>query len=357
MIEEHFLLSCIFPWILFDRDGRAVSSNDGTLFGRPSEILEASYIDLGPTLRVGWSCCPKGYAVYANAVPAMPGHTLMLYGLKVAGISTAKGKNETLSLRCNRSDIENYVGSLINTANVIDQTFISLTRSNIHEVRSINKQIYSHSDSIRHYFDTTPNLDKKQHESIRSVVKLSDALRTRSDFLDVIANPELSEANQSKIPVYRNFDMVRKALMRAAEEKCIDMSISGSSTGKILGFGHFHQIPYQLIDNAIKYSPEEQSIQIHISEDDSQIFARVTSVGPLIEKSEETKIFSFSYRGINAARFTEGGTGVGLYFLKHLVENKHGGRVTFYQETQKATSFRSVQCCPTHFHLRFPRAE
>lgn len=353
MIEEHILQTCIFPWILFERDGKVVSANDGILFPRPFNVSEAAYATLKPPIKLGWSASPDGYALYVAAPPHMPGHKLMLYGLKVEGLSTARGKSEKLSIRCSRSDVENYVSLLLQSAVVMDQTFINITRSNIHDVRSINKEIYSNADNLDAYFSSNKDLDRIQHNNVKRIVKLSSTLRTKSDFMDIIANAELAKGKLTKIPVYKNFDMVMRTLFAGATEKNIRMFMSGSSKSDISGYGHFNQIPFLLLDNAVKYSPNGEEIEVRVDEDDSQIFVRISSVGPVVEKYEQTRIFSFSYRGVNAVKLTEGGTGVGLYVLKNLVE-LHGGSVTFFQE-ERHKIIDGILFCPTHFHLRFPR--
>jgi len=87
------------------------------------------------------------------------------------------------------------------------------------------------------------------------------------------------------------------------------------------------QILMNLLDNAIKYSPDGGSIEVKLEEISDRIIIRVNDSGIGIPDKELPRIFERFYRVDKARSRKTGGTGLGLAIVKHLAENL-GGQVT-----------------------------
>jgi len=87
------------------------------------------------------------------------------------------------------------------------------------------------------------------------------------------------------------------------------------------------QILMNLLDNAIKYSPDGGSIEVKLEEISDRIIIRVNDSGIGIPEKELPRIFERFYRVDKARSRKTGGTGLGLAIVKHLAENL-GGQVT-----------------------------
>jgi len=85
------------------------------------------------------------------------------------------------------------------------------------------------------------------------------------------------------------------------------------------------QVFSNLLSNAIKYSPAGDLIQVVLEPGESQVIVSVQDRGIGIPESDCARLFERYYRGSNAAGIV--GTGLGLYFVKTVVE-LHGGQVT-----------------------------
>ena len=81
-----------------------------------------------------------------------------------------------------------------------------------------------------------------------------------------------------------------------------------------------------LIDNALKYTPEGGSIYINVRGDGDRVLINVTDTGMGISSEDLGHIFQKFYRADNSDTRTIGGTGLGLYLVKQRVEAL-GGRV------------------------------
>jgi two-component system phosphate regulon sensor histidine kinase PhoR len=86
------------------------------------------------------------------------------------------------------------------------------------------------------------------------------------------------------------------------------------------------QIADNLIDNAIKYTPEQGSVRVRCSLRDDTVALEVSDTGIGIPREDLPRIFERFYR-VDKARSRElGGTGLGLSIVKHLVQSI-GGRI------------------------------
>ena len=93
-----------------------------------------------------------------------------------------------------------------------------------------------------------------------------------------------------------------------------------------------------LIDNAIRYSPEDTTVGVGLRQRDGLVQISVTDQGPGIAPEEQERIFERFYR-IDAARSRHtGGTGLGLSIVKHVVAN-HGGEITLWSQPGQGSTF------------------
>jgi two-component system sensor histidine kinase KdpD len=85
------------------------------------------------------------------------------------------------------------------------------------------------------------------------------------------------------------------------------------------------QVLINLLDNAIKYTPEDTPIDVSASADDDAVTVTVADRGPGFAPGEEGRIFEKFYRGEAAG--TRSGAGLGLAIARGIVE-VHGGQIT-----------------------------
>lgn len=98
-----------------------------------------------------------------------------------------------------------------------------------------------------------------------------------------------------------------------------DVQISGDEN-------KLHEVFINLLDNAIKYS-QKGIIKIKISESsDKKVLVSFSDNGIGIEKNEIFKLFSKFGRTENSQKIRPDGMGIGLYFVKKIVED-HNGKV------------------------------
>jgi signal transduction histidine kinase len=90
-----------------------------------------------------------------------------------------------------------------------------------------------------------------------------------------------------------------------------------------------------LLDNAVKYSPECDTVWLDASTTASTVVITVRDRGVGIPPGEQQHVFERFYRGHAASAVT--GTGLGLSLVKHVVE-AHGGTITLDSKVGEGTT-------------------
>ena len=101
------------------------------------------------------------------------------------------------------------------------------------------------------------------------------------------------------------------------------------------------EVVHNLLDNAVKYSPQNGRILIHASAPDQEIVLSVCDEGVGIAAGDLPRIFERFYRADRARSRELGGTGLGLSIVKHIAQ-LHGGRVEAESTLGQGTTIRVI---------------
>ncbi|MDA8020459.1 MAG: cell wall metabolism sensor histidine kinase WalK [Thermoanaerobaculia bacterium] len=117
-----------------------------------------------------------------------------------------------------------------------------------------------------------------------------------------------------------------RALQPVAETKRID--IAAQLPDRLVAVDGeeeaLRQAVTNLLDNAIKYSPEGRSVNVRIREESGFAVIEVEDHGPGIEARHRDRLFERFYRVDKARSRALGGTGLGLAIVKHIALALHG---------------------------------
>jgi signal transduction histidine kinase len=95
---------------------------------------------------------------------------------------------------------------------------------------------------------------------------------------------------------------------------------------------------WNLLDNAVKYSPEQPTVSVEVEADAASLAIRVRDRGLGIPRHEQQEIFHKFVRGANAKVENIQGTGIGLAIVHHVVK-AHRGEVTVESEPGAGSTF------------------
>jgi two-component system phosphate regulon sensor histidine kinase PhoR len=99
------------------------------------------------------------------------------------------------------------------------------------------------------------------------------------------------------------------------------------------------QAVVNLVDNAVKYSPEGSAVQVDLTEAQDEIVISVTDHGPGVPREHLPRLFERFYRVDKARSRDLGGTGLGLAIVKHIAQ-AHGGSVSVDSVVGLGSTFR-----------------
>ena len=99
------------------------------------------------------------------------------------------------------------------------------------------------------------------------------------------------------------------------------------------------EVIYNLIDNAVKYSPAGGQITVRASRANGWLSLSVSDNGAGIPARDLPRIFERFYRADKARHRELGGTGLGLSIVKHIAQ-LHGGQVEAESELGRGTTVR-----------------
>ena len=124
-------------------------------------------------------------------------------------------------------------------------------------------------------------------------------------------------------------------LLAAAKRASIAVDVRAEPT-VIMVPGTLRQVLINLLDNAVKYGPPEQTVRVTVDADARGARIEVIDEGPGIPPSERDVVFQAFRRGRAAASSGAGGSGIGLTIVREIVA-AHGGTV-FVADSQRGTN-------------------
>ena len=118
----------------------------------------------------------------------------------------------------------------------------------------------------------------------------------------------------------------------------INEAVSGALPRVMADQGRLEQVVVNLLENAIKYTPDGGAVRLFTEDDDECVRVSVSDTGIGIPFKDLPRIFERFYRVDEARTREQGGTGLGLAIVKHIVQ-LHGGNVAVTSEPGQGSIF------------------
>lgn len=209
-----------------------------------------------------------------------------------------------------------------------------------HELRTPVTVIKGYAEAL---IDGTMEKDPERAQKFAGII-LSHSERLASLIGDLLTLSQLEAGsmNLEKIPVRP--EAVAKRALELLEPKAarkgiaIDLSALTGAPPVMADPGRLEQVVVNLLDNAIKYTPEGGAISFTAADRNGMMRIGVKDTGVGIPPKDLPRIFERFYR-VDAARSRdEGGTGLGLSIVKHIIQ-LHGGSVGVESGPGKGSEF------------------
>ena len=212
-------------------------------------------------------------------------------------------------------------------------------------VANVSHELKTPLTSIKGFVETLKD-GGVEDSKIRN--KFLDIINIETDRLfyliqDILALSEIENKKNLKelqtIDIVKVIDDAIELLSEHAIKKDIDIKFYKNSDKVISGDEKwFVQMIINLLDNALKYTPEKGLVEINLYEEMDNIIIKIRDTGFGIPKEDLARIFERFYR-VDKARTREiGGTGLGLAIVKHIILSL-GGSIEVESELGKGTEF------------------
>ena len=159
-----------------------------------------------------------------------------------------------------------------------------------------------------------------------------------------LARLQNDHASENPMPV-KVGELVSNAAEHSAteaESKGIEIAVSLGDDVQVLGDrAQLHTAVNNLVENAVRYSPESSRVSITVDASDDSVRISVADHGMGIPSEELERIFERFYRVDPARARATGGTGLGLSIVKHVAAT-HGGSVDVWSEPGTGSTFTLV---------------
>lgn len=168
------------------------------------------------------------------------------------------------------------------------------------------------------------------------LTRLIDDLLTLSD----IESNGLNFGKKEKISINNVADEISHMAEELTKQKCIkyDHEIEEDLPYLYGSRDWFKQLVLNLVENAIKYTPENGEVKVFGYQRKNNIFIKVKDTGIGIPKKDIPRLFERFYRVDKARSRKIGGTGLGLAIAKHIVI-AFDGEIRVKSEEGKGTEF------------------
>lgn len=182
-------------------------------------------------------------------------------------------------------------------------------------------------------------LDVAQSETDRMIRMIKDLLHlSRIDQGRSDLQLEIIDLNAMLKRIIARFEILLKSKEYADKNYQIKANLLSEVVFVEIDPDRMTQVIDNIINNAIKYSPDGGTIYINLKTTESEVILSIKDEGMGIPEEDLDKIFQRFYRVDRARSRAMGGTGLGLAISKEVVE-QHGGKIWTESELDVGTEF------------------
>lgn len=242
-----------------------------------------------------------------------------------------RGRNEF-------SELATAFNSMSERLALLDKTRNQFVSNASHELKTPLSTMKILIETILYQDPLDPGMTK---EFLNDVNKEIDRLsRIVSDLLTLVnIDSGGMRLNRSDLDLNELLLEQVKRLAPLARENGVELDCSGREAVEVNGDSvKLQQVVYNVIDNAIKYTPRGGEVHASISRAGKRAIIRVADTGIGIPADDLPHVFDRFYRVDKARSRATGGTGLGLSIVKQIVM-LHGGTISASSEEGKGTTF------------------
>ncbi len=245
-----------------------------------------------------------------------------------------------------RLHLENAPQEVKKLARTFDQMLDRLSQAWDHQqqlLSNVSHELRTPLTIVSGYLQSTlrrgSNLTQSQREALETAV--SEAERTTQLLQDLL---DLARADGGQMLFHRDQvvvnSLIKEVIKMTRQYSNRPINVNEADTLLMIkaDINRLKQVLLNLIDNAVKYSPDGTPITLNLKQQEKQVIIEVCDQGLGIPLADQGRIFERFYRVDEARSRTTGGTGLGLSIVKTLVEGM-GGTIQVMSKPNQGSIF------------------
>lgn len=191
-----------------------------------------------------------------------------------------------------------------------------------------NPKIIEDKEKVYRYLQMIRDENKRMHAQVENVLRISKLEKKELDI-------EKGSSNVEEV-IYDAIEHVNLILQDRGG--IIRNHFEAARTTVLINEVHFTNVVVNILENAIKYSPEAPQIDIYTENIKDMILIKVKDQGLGMSKVAQKRVFEKFYREHTGDLHNVKGHGLGLAYVKRIVED-HNGQVYVESEKGKGSTF------------------
>lgn len=191
-----------------------------------------------------------------------------------------------------------------------------------------NPKIIEDKEKVFKYLQMIRDENKRMHAQVENVLRIS---RLEKKELDI-------EKESSNVEEVINDAIEHVNLILEDRQGKISTHFDANRTTVLINEVHFTNVIVNVLENAIKYSPDVPEIDVYTENVKDMILIKVRDNGLGMSKVAQKRVFEKFYREHTGDLHNVKGHGLGLAYVKRIVED-HNGQVYVESEKGKGSTF------------------
>jgi len=191
-----------------------------------------------------------------------------------------------------------------------------------------NPKIIDDKEKVQRYLQMIKEENKRMHAQVENVLRIS---KLEKNELDISKEPrDVSEIIDDAI------DHI--SLIVEDREGIVHKHFNAQRNTILLNQVHFTNVLVNVLDNAIKYSPNAPVIDVFTENIKDFILIKIQDQGAGMSKVAQKRVFEKFYREHTGDLHNVKGHGLGLAYVKQIVDD-HNGQIYVESEKGKGSTF------------------
>jgi two-component system phosphate regulon sensor histidine kinase PhoR len=191
-----------------------------------------------------------------------------------------------------------------------------------------NPKIIDDKEKVFKYLQMIRDENKRMHAQVENVLRISKLEKKELDI-----EKESSNVEEVIVDAIEHVNLILED-----REGKITTHFDAARTTVLMNDVHFTNVIVNVLENAIKYSPDVPDIDVYTENIKDMILIKVQDKGLGMSKIAQKRVFEKFYREHTGNIHNVKGHGLGLAYVKRIVED-HNGQVYVESEKGKGSTF------------------